>query len=43
MNNDVKESLLSLIDWINEEEELDKKAVIGAINLTIENWIDNER
>ena len=42
MSNDVKESLLSLIDWINEEKALDKKAVIDAINLTIENWIDNE-
>ena len=42
MKNDVKEALLALIDWINEEEALDKDAVISAINLTINNWIDDE-
>ncbi len=42
MKNDVKEALLALIDWINEEEALDKDAVTGAISLTIKNWIDDE-
>ena len=43
MKSDVKEALLALIDWINEEESLDKDAVTSAISLTIKNWIDDEK